>query len=296
MKKDNISAGFPFESKYIDILGSKIHYVEQGHGDPILFLHGIPASSYVWRNIIPHLSSLGRCIAPDLIGMGKSSKPDIQYTISDHIHYIESFIEAMNLKRVTLVMHGWGSIVGLDYAMRNEKNCKALAFYEAYLRPSQEGDISLPLQEQLTELENADIFDTLMSGASFVDQVLPQSVMRVLSSEEIDNYKQPYIEKNSGKPFSQYLQEVPRGDGSSKVDKIIANYSAKLKASYLPKLLLYSIPGFITTIATIMWAKEFLNNLELAEIGEDLHFAQETNPFVMGETISVWLQSVEQIV
>src|ERR1700678_3022884 len=112
-----ISADFPYESQYADVYGAKMHYISQGSGNPILFLHGIPASCYVWRNVIPHLTSLGRCITPDLIGMGKSDKPDIEYSVFDQIKYIEKFIETLNLKNITLVMHGWGSVIGFDYAM-----------------------------------------------------------------------------------------------------------------------------------------------------------------------------------
>src|SRR3990167_3929533 len=120
--QDRISAQLTLPSKYVEVYGSNIHYLEAGKGDPILFLHGIPTSCYLWRNIIPHLTSLGRCIAPDLIGCGKSSKPDIQYSILDHIKYIDQFIEKLNLKKTVLIMHGLGSVIGFDYAMRHENN------------------------------------------------------------------------------------------------------------------------------------------------------------------------------
>src|SRR5580700_8614975 len=114
-------------SKFIEVNGSKIHYTETGEGDPILFLHGMPASHYLWRNIIPHLAPLGRCIAPDLIGFGRSDKPEINYSIKDHISYIEKFIDALNLKHnLTIIMHGFGSIIGFDYAMRHQAACKGL--------------------------------------------------------------------------------------------------------------------------------------------------------------------------
>src|SRR3990167_2134897 len=150
---ERISDQMSIPSKYIDVKGSKIHYLESGEGDPILFLHGIPTSSYSWRNIIPHLSSLGTCIAPDLIGFGKSDKPNIRYTLADHIEYIKDFIDALSLKNITLIMHGWGSIIGFDYAMRNETNCRGLVFYEAFLRTANGNDMSLPYQEQLVTLQ-----------------------------------------------------------------------------------------------------------------------------------------------
>lgn len=296
MMNERISETLSYPSKYVEVYGSKMHFVEAGKGDPILFLHGIPTSCYVWRNIIPHLDSLGRCIAPDLIGMGQSDKPDIEYTVFDHIKYIDKFIETLGLKNITLIMHGWGSVIGFDYAVRQEKNCKGLVFYEAFLRSVNGEDISLPFQEQLLMLKDQEnVYDLVMDGASFVDKIIPQNVMRQLTDEEMNNYRRPFMQEGTGKPLIQYLHELPRGDGKGKVDKLIADYSKKLTHSKLPKLMLYSVPGFITTIATVMWAKDNLPNLEIVDIGEELHLAQETNPQLIGETISVWLQGVEQM-
>ncbi len=293
---ERISEKMGLPSKFVEVKGSKMHYIETGEGHPILFLHGIPTSCYLWRNIIPHLSTLGRCIAPDLIGFGKSDKPDIAYSLADHIKYLEAFIEKLGLKQVTLIMHGWGSVIGFDYAMRHEKNCIGLAFYEAFLRSADGDDLSLPYQEQLMSLQDENSFLELdNNGASFVDHILPQSVMRALTNKEMEIYREPFMEKGSGKPILQYIKELPNGKGKSNVEKIIAEYSKKLTKSKLPKLMLYSVPGFITTIATAMWAKENLPNLEIVDIGEELHLAQESYPQLIGETISVWLQGVEQM-
>ncbi|TAK71528.1 MAG: haloalkane dehalogenase [Gammaproteobacteria bacterium] len=289
MMDEEIIERLTYPSQYAEVYGSKMHYVEAGSGQPILFLHGVPMSCFVWRNIIPHLAPLGRCIAPDLIGFGKSDKPDIAYTVFDHIKYIEKFIETLGLKRITLIMHGWGSVIGFDYAMRHEKNCQGLVFYEAFLRSLNGDDISLPFQEQLFNLQ-----DNVLNGASFIDKVIPQEVMRQLTEEEMQSYRNPFMQTGATKPIMQYLKEVPKGDGKTKIDQLIAQYSKKLTHSSLPKLMLYTVPGFVTTIATAMWAKENLPNLEIADIGEELHLAQESCPQVMGETISVWLQGVEQ--
>ncbi|MES2218542.1 MAG: haloalkane dehalogenase [Pseudomonadota bacterium] len=283
-------------SRFVEVFGSKMHFIEDGSGDPILFLHGIPTSSYLWRNIIPYIAPLGRCIAVDLIGMGKSDKPNIDYTIEDHIKYIDKFIETLKLKRLTIIMHGWGSIIGFNYAMNHEAKCKGVVFYEAYLRPFNEADISLPYQEQVTLLQaeehNAEF---VMNGTHYVDKILPQGMMRPLTDEEMSHYREPFMQKGAERPLRQYLQEIPYGTGKSSVEKLITDYSQKLTKSTLPKLMLYSLPGFITTMATAIWAKEHLPNLEIVEIGEELHFAQESNPSLMGETISVWLQGIEQI-
>jgi haloalkane dehalogenase len=291
-----ISEKMPASSKFIEIDGAKIHYLDDGMGDPILFLHGVPTSCYLWRNIIPHLSSLGRCIAPDLIGFGKSDKPNIPYSIQDHIHYIEKFIEALNLENITLVMHGWGSVIGFNYAMQHEKNCKGLIFYEAFLQPlNQEEDISLPLQEQLRALQDLEKDpEAMKNGRAFVDIMISQNVMRSLTETELENYHQAFIQTNSGKPIFQYIKELQKGDDKAAVDKLIVAYSKKLTHSQLPKLMMYSLPGFIATMAAVMWAKKNLPNIEIADIGEELHLAQESNPDIMGETMSAWLQGIDQ--
>jgi haloalkane dehalogenase len=296
MMTETISDEIPYPSSFVEVYGSKMHFIESGRGDAILFLHGIPTSCYVWRNIIPYLAPLGRCIAPDLIGFGQSDKPNIEYSIFNHIKYIDKFIETLQLKNITLVMHGWGSLIGFDYAMRNENNCKGLVFYESFLRTSNGNDLSLPYQEQLSELHREEYIDSLtMPGTAFVDKIIPQNAMRKLSDEEMQHYREPFMQKGASKPILQYLKELPKGNNESDVDKLIENYSRKLCQSDLPKLMLYSVPGFITTIATVIWAKEHLTHLEIVDIGEELHFAQESYPALMGETISVWLQGVDQL-
>lgn len=288
---NNIKLRNTQQSHDIEVIGVQLHYVEVGYGDPILFLHGVPTSSYIWRNIFPYLAELGRCIAPDLVGFGASGKPSIRYSINDHIKFINAFIEKLKLKNIILVMHGWGSIIGFNYAMQHEANCKGLVFYEAFLRPLNNDDISLPLREQMMNFEEID--QAVVNGIPFVDRMIPQMTMYSLDKEIMQAYREPFLTEKSTKPILQYLYELPRDD-KSEVNRLIKDYSKKLTHSSLPKLMLYSLPGFITTMATAMWAKEHLPHLEIADIGEELHLAQEVYPQVIGETISVWLQGLEQ--
>lgn len=283
------------QNKLVEVKGSKMHYREAGEGQPILFLHGVPTSSYIWRNIIPHLSNLGTCIAPDLIGFGESDKPNIRYTINEHIAYIEAFIDALDLTNITLVMHGWGSVIGFDYAMRHEKNCNGLVFYEAFMRSPGEHELSLPYQEQLISLQsNENAFDLAKNGMNFIDHIIPQSVLRTLNVDELAAYRQPFTTPGSGKPIQQYLKELPDGGSQEGADQLIENYTKLLTQSSLPKLMMYSVPGFITTLDTAMWAKQSLPNLEIVDLGEELHLAQESCPELMAESISIWLQALEQ--
>jgi len=291
----HISAEYPFESRYLEILGSRIHYIEEGEGDPILFLHGIPTSSYLWRNIIPALSKDARCIAPDLIGMGKSGKPNIEYRVFDHIQYIEALIEQLDLRNITMVLHGWGSVIGFDIATRHQDRIKGLAFMESHLRPVIDwGMVSLPVQELAVVLNSPDGgYDVIMNSNYFVNKVLPSGVLRKLSEKEMVHYREPFMSTGSCKPLWQYLQDLPLGDGPKDVVDLITNYSKKLQIFTCPKLLMYAVPGFITTIATVQWARDHFPNLTLVDVGDALHYAQETNPVRIGSELKKWYRSLE---
>jgi haloalkane dehalogenase len=294
MVNQHIATECPYPSQFIEVDNVRMHYLEAGNGDPILFLHGIPTSSYLWRNIIPSLAPLGHCLAVDLVGFGQSAKPDISYNIDQHIHYIKAFINKLALNNITLVMHGYGSIIGLAIAMAQPTQFKGLVFYEAFLRPFSQLDVSLPLQEQLRQFNVEGMEELSNQAISFVDQLIPQTLIRPLSDIEMDFYRQPFTESGAYKAIINYIHEMIDQQKQDHLNKIIENYQDKLCHSSLPKLLLYSLPGFITTMATIMWAKKHLPQLTLIEMGEELHLAQESNPELMANSISVWLQSIEQ--
>ncbi len=286
----NISADFPFESHYVEVHGSRIHYVDEGTGDPILFLHGNPTSSYLWRNIIPHVTPLGRAIAPDLIGMGKSDKPDLEYRFFDHVKYVEGFIEKLGLKNITLVIHDWGSALGFHYASRHESNVKGLAFMEAILMP-------LPSMEMMPEMAR-DMFrafrtpdvgwDMLVNQNFFVEQVLPMSVVRKLSDEEMDRYREPFKEPSSRKPLWRWPNELPIEGEPPDVVEAVAAYNQWLQQSDLPKLLFYATPGALVQPPVIEWLEQKLKNLSKVDIGQGVHFLQEDNPHLIGSELAAW--------
>lgn len=292
--RPSVSAEFPFESRFVDVLGTKIHYVEQGEGDPILFLHGVPTSSYLWRNVIPYLSDYGRCIAVDLVGMGKSEKPDIEYRVFDHIQYIDAFIDSLKLNNITLVVHGWGSVIGFDIAMRHPSKIKGVAFLESHIRPVRDWTmVALPVHElsQVLHLPDGG-YDIIMNSQYFVNKVLPAGVLRKLSDEELSCYRAPFANPGSCLPLWQYLQDLPLGQGPSDVVQLITSYSEQLQASTVPKLMMYAVPGFITTMATVEWAKANLPELTLVDLGEALHYAQESNPEAIGQAIRAWYKDL----
>ncbi len=285
-----VSAECNYPSHFANALGSKMHYIEQGSGDPVLFIHGMPTSSYLWRNIIPCLADKAHCIALDLIGMGHSDKPDIGYTFLDHINYVEAFIKALNLKNITLVMHGWGSIIGFNYACRHESNIKGLAFLESHIRPTTDWDmLSLPVKQLATLLNRPGAsYRAIVEQNYLVNKLLPNGVLRKLSAEEIARYSEPFPTPESRKPLWQYIQELPLGEEESEVVSSIETYSKWLQQSSLPKLMMYAVPGFITTMETIEWGKEHLKNLTLVALQDALHFAQESVPDQMSKALREW--------
>ncbi len=293
-EKKPIQKEFPYQSKFVDVLGSKIHYIEEGEGATILFLHSMPASNYSWRNVIPHVAKHGRCIAPDLIGMGRSDSPDIPYRVFDHIRYIDGFIKALDLKDITLVLHGWGSIIGFDYAMRHEDNVRGIAFFESHIRPIEKWDqLALPVQEVMASFNSLpNESEKLFSSHVLMHHLINMGSMRTLSDEEMNRYFCAEGQALKFRPVIQYLKDYPHEHGAQDVQTLVADYSKKLQNSSLPMLMLYAVPGFNTTIDTIIWAREHLKNLTLNDLGEDLHLMQETQPDHLGQKITSWLANL----
>ncbi len=284
-----ISADFPFESKYVDIHGSKMHYIDEGDGDPILFLHGNPTSCYLWRNIIPYLVPHGRCIALDLIGMGKSDQPNLDYTFFDHSKYVEGFIEKLGLSDITVVLHDWGSSLGFHYAMRHEGNVKAIAFMEALVKPMSWSDMPPKNKVGFKLFRTPGIGWFMISVMNmFLSQLLPQMIVRKLSDEETSYYYEPYKTVKSRKPVRQWPVEIPIDGTPSKNHEMLSNYSKKLQESELPKLLFYASPGAIISAKNLDWCIQNLKNLKTIDIGKGLHFVQEDNPHLIGEELAKW--------
>lgn len=289
-KELKISPTVPYQSHYADVLDSQMHYLDEGEGDPILFLHGNPTSSYLWRNVIPHLTKNGRCIAPDLIGMGKSGKPDIEYRFRDHYQYLEAFIEALGLTNITLVIHDWGSALGFHYASQNESNVKAIAFMEALLMPTPSWDM-MPLDavELFQAFRTPDVgWEMIGKQNMFVEQVLPSGIMRTLSEEEMDQYRAPYQEIADRKPIWRWPNEIPIAGSPPENVALVGAYNQWLQQTDLPKLLLYATPGTILVAPLVEWCKQNLRNLHIVHVGEGLHFIQEDYPDKIGSEISDW--------
>lgn len=295
MLQTTISPDYPFQSNFVEVLGSGMHYIDQGQGDPILFLHGNPTSSYLWRNVIPHLTGQGRCIAPDLIGMGKSDKPDLEYRLRDHIRYLDGFIQALDLKNILLVIHDWGSALGFHYAARHEANVRGVAFMEAIVSPIPSWEMmSHDFQAIFRRFRTRDEgWQMIVDNNFFIEKILPASVVRVLSDEEMDRYREPFVEPAHRKPVWRWPNEIPIEGEPPDVVEIVGNYKRWLTETGLPKLLITAQPGAIMTPPLIEWCKDRLANLRVVNIGQGIHFIQEDNPDGIGREIAAWAAGLE---
>lgn len=293
---ESISADFPFQPKYIDILDSILHYVDEGKGTTFLFLHGNPTSSYLWRNIIPFVSKDNRAIAVDLIGMGKSGKPDIGYKMADHCEYIEEFIKELELKNIVLVLHDWGSFIGLKYAMENEQNIKGVVLMEGILRPWESWE-TIPV---VTRRMFKKFFDetegpkVIYNENFFIEKAMPYLTKRKLSKIEMDNYRKPFLEKSSRKPMLIFPRELPIAGENQENAKIITNYNNWLSITDVPVHILWAKPGSLFRKEFIpMMRKDFPKMTDLC-IGKSKHYLQEDLPNEIGNAIIEWYAKINE--
>jgi haloalkane dehalogenase len=284
-----ISAEFPFESKYIEVKGSKMHYIDEGEGDPILFLHGNPTSSYLWRNIVPYMSDKGRCIAVDLIGMGKSDQPDIEYGYTDAAAYLEAFIDSLGLKNVTLVLHDWGAILGFDYAKKHRENIKAIAFMEAAIQPVNWDGMPKKTRMAIKMMKNPLFGPMLVKGQNmFIKKMIPMLITRDLTDEEMAVYAAPYPTRKSRQVLLRWPQDVPMNGKPAHVHEAMINYSKWLKESDLPKLCLYITPGVGFQSGDREVVENKFKNTKMINLGKGTHFLQEDYPHEIGSELSKW--------
>jgi haloalkane dehalogenase len=240
-------AEMPYVKRTIEVLSSTMAYVDEGDGPVVLFLHGNPTSSYLWRNIIPYVTDGYRAIAPDLIGMGDSSKPDIGYTFAEHAAYLDALIDALELKDITLVIHDWGSILGMRYARLNEANVRGVAFMEAGIPPA----LPAPSYEAMGP-QNAQLFETLRSPMGeelvlnqnfFVEEVLGKlGVATPLSEAVMENYRAPFRTPESRLPTLVWPRQIPIAGEPADTAQVVNENGDWLYSTSIPKLMLHVAP------------------------------------------------------
>jgi len=290
MSDATISAGDPNPRMRVNIHGVEMAYVDVGNGDPIVLLHGNPTSSYLWRNVIPHLSGLGRCLAPDLVGMGASGRtPDGSYRFVDHARYLDGWFDALGLKRnVTLVIHDWGSALGFHWARRNAASVKGIAYMEAIVRPVMLAEWPEAARKVFVGMRSAAGDEMVLKNNVFIERILPGSVMRKLSEAEMAVYRKPYLEPGESRlPMLTWPRQIPIDGEPADVTAIVKAYAEWLSGSPLPKLFVNAEPGAILIGPQREYCRQWPNQREVTVRGS--HFIQEDSPHEIGSAVAGWL-------
>ena len=279
----------------IPVLDSTMAYREDGLPDaPVaLFLHGNPTSSYIWRNIIPHVAKVARCVAPDLIGFGQSGKPDIDYRFQDHVRYLDAFIDRLGIKSAFLVVQDWGTALAFHLAARRPEFVRGLAFME-FIHPVPTWD---DFERAPTVRELFQKFRTpgegeklLLEENVFVERILPGATVRKLTDEEMAVYRAPFPTPRSRRPVWRFPNELPIAGEPSDVWATIEKAHAALKESRYPKLLFVGDPGALVSPAFAERFAATLQNCRLVPLGVGRHFLQEDHPETIGRTVTAWIE------
>jgi len=287
-----ISETMQYKKKFASVAGKQIAYAEEGSGDPIVLLHGNPTSSFLWRNIIPELTDLGRVIVPDLIGQGDSEKlavsdgPD-RYTLEVAYNYVDGLLETIGANtNVTLVIHDWGSGIGFLWAMRNPEQTKGIAYMEAIVKPMSWDDWHKDAVGIFKGFRSDKGEDLILNRNMFIEAVLPSSIMRKLSDEEMNAYRAPHIESEDRQPLLNWPRQIPIEGEPEEIVSLVNDYGAFMATSQMPKLFINAEPGSILTGRQREFCRTWPNQQEVTVKG--LHFIQEDSPIEIGQAIAKW--------
>ncbi|PYM21914.1 MAG: haloalkane dehalogenase [Candidatus Rokuibacteriota bacterium] len=285
-----ISAADWYERRRLRVLDSHLAYVEVGVGDPIVLLHGNPTSSYLWRNVIAGLDGAGRCLAPDLIGMGRSGKtPSGTYRLADHVRYLDAWFEALDLRRVTLVVHDWGSALGFHWARRHADRVRALVYMEAIVRPVTWAEWPEAARKVFQAMRSPAGEEMVLAKNVFVERILPASVLRGLTPEEMERYREPFREPGeSRRPTLTWPREIPIDGEPADVVALVDEYGRWLAASPLPKLFVNANPGSILVGPQREFCRTWPNQQEVTVKGS--HFVQEDSPAEIAQAVTRFLK------
>ncbi|MEU6131798.1 haloalkane dehalogenase [Saccharopolyspora sp. NPDC047091] len=272
------------------VLDSTIHHVEAGSGDPIVFLHGNPTSSFLWRHVFRRLDGQGRLLAADLIGFGDSGKPDVDYDLADHQRFLDAWFDALGLTNVTLVLQDFGAAFGLNWAARHPDRVRAVLLAEPVLRPIE----SEHLPEQFVATRAlvrtpGDGEQFVLDDDRFLTELFPATFLEPLAPEVLAEYRRPFPTPQSRKPVLYFPRNLPvDGDPASTVE-FLDRSTEWLRTSDTPKSLLTFEPGFLLTPAIRQWAAETVRNLEITPAGAGVHFVQEEQPEAIADAVTALL-------
>lgn len=282
--------------QFIEVKGKRMAYVETGSGDPIVFQHGNPTSSYLWRNVMPHLADQGRCIALDLIGMGDSDKLDNpgpeRYRFVEHREYFDAALETLGVKeRVTFVIHDWGSALGFDWSRRHPDAVLGIAYMEAIVRPVTWDDWPAEARQVFEGFRSPAGEAMVLEKNVFVERVLPGSVLRELTDEEMAVYRRPYLNPGEDRrPTLTWPREIPIEGEPGDVAEIVGAYAEWMSENRLPKLFVNAEPGAILVGGQREFCRGWRRQTEVTVKGN--HFLQEDSPDDIGRAVATWRRGI----
>lgn len=275
----------------IDVLDSHMHWEETGDGRPIVFLHGNPTSSYLWRAVTPEVQDFGRCLAPDLIGFGRSGKPDIGYRFADHAGYLAAWIDAVGLDEIVIVGHDWGGALGFDWAARHPDRIRGIAFMETIIKPLTWNEWPVTARDIFQAFRRPEGESLILDRNLFVEAVLPASIQRTLSDAEMDTYRAPFADREARRPTLVWPREIPiEGEPADVVARVQAYDEWLATTPGVPKLMLNFEPGAIFSPPVVAWCRETIAGLEEEQTGRGIHFVQEDEGPAIGRAVATWLR------
>ncbi len=284
-----ISADDPHPRRRVPVLDSEMAYVDTGQGRPVVFLHGNPTYSYLWRNVIPHVEPLARCLAPDLIGMGDSGKaPAGSYRFVDHARYLDAWFEALGIRDAVLVGHDWGGALAFYWAQRNPERVRGLVYMETIVMPLTWDDWPQAARRIFQGFRSAEGERLVLDENLFVERVLPGSILRGLTPAEMERYRRPYQRREDRLPVLAWPRELPIEGQPADVVAIVEGYARWLQQSPLPKLFINAEPGAILTGRQRDFCRTWPNQREVTVPG--VHFVQEDSPHEIGQAIADFLR------
>jgi haloalkane dehalogenase len=274
------------------ILDSFMIHREAGTGPTVVFLHGNPTSSHLWRDVIPHVAGRARCLAPDLIGMGRSGKPDIAYRFADHARYLDAWFDALDLRDVVLVGHDWGGVLAMDWATRHPDRVRGLVVFETFLRPMRWSDWPPQGVELFRAIRTPGVGEQLvLEENQFLARSLEHGIKRGVTADDTAAYNAPFPDAASRRPVLQWPREIPIDGEPADVQAVVERYDAWLATSpAVPKLLLtFDTPSALLSPATLDWARTTIAALDVVALGPAGHHAPEDRPDDIGRAIATWL-------
>ena len=283
------------EKKTVKVLGKNMAYVEKGEGNPIIFQHGNPTSSYLWRNIIPHLENQGKCIAIDLIGMGDSDKLEDEgdNTYSYHVHkkYFDACLKELGIKDdITFVIHDWGSALGFNWAYNNKNSVRGICYMEAIVKTISWDDWPEDGKSIFQGFRSEAGEDLVLKKNLFIEGVLPGAIIRNLSDKEMDVYRKPFLKEIERRPTLDWPRQIPIDNKPEEVCNTVEDYSLWMSINEIPKLFINANPGSILKGKQREFCRKWKNQEEVTVKGS--HFIQEDSPKDIGQAISSWYQKI----